>query len=279
MSKKRVEILIEALPYIREFCEKVFIVKYGGSARREIKTFCEDIVLLKYVGINPVIVHGGGQEISKTLDKLDIETSFYRGLRITNEKTMEIVTMVLAGKINKQIVMSINNAGGRAIGMSGIDGKLIKAKKKITDDVNLGYVGEIIDINPLPLTTISKAGYIPVISPIGFGEDGKNYNINADTVASEIAISLKAEKLIYLTDTDGIMDENENRVSSLTVEKAKFFIEKNTVQGGMIPKLEGAISVVKAGVKKCHIINGKRKHALLEEILTKSGVGTEICLS
>ncbi|MCD6223732.1 MAG: acetylglutamate kinase [Deltaproteobacteria bacterium] len=279
MSKERVEILIEALPYIREFYEKVFVIKYGGSAQEEIKSFCEDIVLLKYIGINPVIVHGGGQEINKIMNKLQIKTDFYEGLRITDEKTMEIVTMVLAGKVNKQIVMFVNDAGGRAIGMSGVDGKLIKAKKKTTNDINLGYVGEIIDINVLPIKTISNAGYIPIISPIGFGEDGKNYNINADTVASEIAISLKAEKLIYLTDTDGINDENNNKVSSITIEKAEDFIKSNIVQGGMIPKLEGAICAVKVGVKKCHIINGRKKHALLEEVFTKSGVGTEICLN
>ncbi len=278
MSKKRVEILIEALPYIRKFYEKVFVIKYGGSARKELESFCEDVVLLKYVGINPVVVHGGGQEISETLNKLRMTTTFHKGLRVTDEKTMEIVTMVLAGKINKQIVASINSIGGKAIGISGTDGKLIRARKKNTD-VNLGYVGEIAGIDPLPVVTISKAGYIPVISPIGSGEDGKDYNINADTVASGIAISLKAEKLIYLTDTDGITDKDGNRVSSLTAEQARFFIEKNIVQGGMIPKLESAIDAVKAGVKKCHIINGKKKHALLEEIFTKSGVGTEICLN
>jgi len=215
MSRKRVEILIEALPYIRKFYEKVFVIKYGGSARKELESFCEDVVLLKYVGINPVVVHGGGQEISETLNKLRMTTTFHKGLRVTDEKTMEIVTMVLAGKINKQIVASINSIGGKAIGISGTDGKLIRARKKTTD-VNLGYVGEIAGIDPLPVVTISKAGYIPVISPIGSGENGKDYNINADTVASGIAISLKAEKLIYLTDTDGITDKDGNRVSSLS---------------------------------------------------------------
>ncbi len=271
--------LVEVLPFIKKFYSKIMVIKYGGSAMldgslREV--FSKDIALLKYVGINPIVVHGGGPEIGETLKKLNIESKFYQGLRITDESTMEVVVMVLAGKVNKEIVLQINKSGGKAVGISGVDAHIIKAKKKLVKDMDLGLVGDVDEVNPDILLHLSKDGYIPVVAPIGVDEGGRRYNINADSVASAISVSLKAEKLIFLTDTDGVMDKSGNLISSIKVDDVDSLINNETITGGMIPKILSAKEAILSGVKKVHIINGKRKHSLLEEIFTLSGVGTQI---
>ncbi len=271
--------LVEVLPYIKKFHSKIMVIKYGGSAMLEPELgdiFSKDVALLKYVGINPIVVHGGGPEIGETLKKLNIESKFYQGLRITDENTMEVVVMVLAGKVNKEIVLKINKNGGKAVGISGVDAHIIKAKKKLVKDVDLGLVGDVDKVNPEILFHLSDDGYIPVVAPIGVDEDGKRYNINADSVASAIAVSLKAEKLIFLTDTDGVKDKDGNLISSIKVDEISSLINDGTITGGMIPKLLSSKDAVEAGVKKVHIINGTRKHSLLEEIFTLTGVGTQV---
>ncbi len=271
--------LVEVLPYIKKFYSKIMVIKYGGSAMLDAElreSFSKDVSLLKYVGINPIVVHGGGPEIGEALKKLGIESKFYQGLRITDEDTMEVVVMVLAGKVNKEIVLQINKSGGKAVGISGVDAHIIKAKKKLMKDVDLGLVGDVDEVNPEILLHLSEDGYIPVVAPIGVDEDGRRYNINADSVASAIAISLKAEKLIFLTDTDGVKDKRGNLISSIKVNEVGIFINNGTITGGMIPKVLSSKDAVERGVKKVHIINGTKKHSLLEEIFTQSGVGTQI---
>jgi len=271
--------LVEVLPYIKKFYSKIMVIKYGGSAMldeglREI--FSKDVALLKYVGINPVIVHGGGPEIGEALRKLNIESRFYQGLRITDENTMEVVVMVLAGKVNKEIVLQINKSGGKAVGISGVDAQIIKAKKKLAKDVDLGLVGDVDQVNPDVILHLSKDGYIPVVAPIGVDENGKRYNINADSVAAAIAISLQAEKLIFLTDRDGVIDRNGRLISSIKIDEIDSLINNETITGGMIPKVLSSREAVLSGVNKVHIINGTKKHSLLEEIFTQRGVGTQI---
>ncbi len=271
--------LVEVLPYIKKFYSKIMVIKYGGSAMLDAElreSFSKDVSLLKYVGINPIVVHGGGPEIGEALKKLGIESKFYQGLRITDEDTMEVVVMVLAGKVNKEIVLQINKSGGKAVGISGVDAHIIKAKKKLMKDVDLGLVGDVDEVNPEILLHLSEDGYIPVVAPIGVDEDGRRYNINADSVASAIAISLKAEKLIFLTDTDGVKDKQGDLISSIKVSEISSLINNGTITGGMIPKVLSSKDAVERGVKKVHIINGTKKHSLLEEIFTQSGVGTQI---
>ena len=273
------ECLVEVLPFLKKFFGKIIVIKYGGSAMVDDNlknNFCKDIALLKYVGINPVIIHGGGAEIGSILEKLNIKTEFHNGLRITTEETMEVVVMVLAGKVNKEIVLRINSLGGRSVGLSGVDGNIIEAKKMLSNDVDLGFVGDVEKVNPEIIIHLVNAGYIPVISPIGVDKDGKRYNINADSVASAISSSLKAEKLIFLTDTDGVLDSDKQLISSIKLSDMDNLIENGVVSGGMIPKLLSAKSAIASGVNKVHIINGKRVHSILEEILTASGIGTEI---
>jgi acetylglutamate kinase len=270
--------LIEFLPYIKEFTGNTFVIKYGGSAmvNNELKmAFSKDIALLKFVGINPIIIHGGGNEIGDTLKKLDITTKFHKGLRITDEKTMEVVVMVLAGKVNKEIVLNINHFGGKAVGLSGVDANIIKAKKLLLEDVDLGLVGDVEEVNPEILINLSKGGYIPVVSPIGFDDRGSRYNINADTVASSIAQAIKAEKLIYISDVDGVLDNGGKLISEIKIKDIDKMID-TTLTGGMIPKVLSAKEAIENGVKKVHIINGKKQHALLEEIFTDAGIGTQI---
>ncbi len=271
--------LVEVLPYIKKFYSKVMVIKYGGSAMLDAElreSFSKDVSLLKYVGINPIIVHGGGPEIGGTLGKLGMESKFYQGLRITDEDTMEVVVMVLAGKVNKEIVLQINKNGGKAVGISGVDAHIIKAKKKLMKDVDLGLVGDVDEVNPDILFHLSEDGYIPVVAPIGVDESGKRYNINADSVASAIAVSLKAEKLIFLTDIDGVKDKNGKLVSSIKAGDINDLINNDTITGGMIPKILSSKEAIDKGVKKVHIINGTKKHSLLEEVFTQSGVGTQI---
>lgn len=279
----KAEILIEALPYIKKFYGKTVVIKYGGHAmtdpllRDKVIT---DIVLMKYVGINPVIVHGGGPEINYWLKKTNITSQFVNGMRVTDEKTMEIVQMVLVGKVNKEIVSLVEKNGGKALGLSGIDGQLIKVSKKKAYQnmraVDLGFVGEIEKVNPQLVYTALAKDYIPVIAPIGIGEEGKAYNINADYVAGSIAASLDADKLILLTDVEGVFDKDKNLLSSLSFSEAGRLIKQCVIEGGMIPKIECCIKALSSGVKSAHIIDGRLPHALLLEIFTDQGVGTMV---
>jgi len=287
-EKKRAEILIEALPYIRQFWGKIVVIKYGGAAMVEEelkKAFAEDVVLLRYVGIYPVVVHGGGPQIGKTLEKMGKDSTFIRGLRVTDDETMDVVEMVLGGKVNKEIVALINQAGGLAAGLSGKDGKLIVARKyflkpedgeEVTPEIiDIGKVGEVQSVNPGIISVLMKEGFIPVIAPVGVGEKGETYNINADHVAGAIAMALRAEKLIFLTDVEGVK-RNGELVSSLTVSDARKMVKRGEVKGGMVPKVECAMEALKGGVRKVHIIDGRIPHSVLLEIFTSKGIGTEV---
>ncbi len=286
---ERAAILIEALPYLRKFYQKTVVVKYGGHAMvdEELKdSFARDIVLLKYVGINPVVVHGGGPQIGTMLNKIGKESSFRYGMRVTDEETMDIVEMVLAGKVNKEIVSLLNRHGGRAVGLSGKDGQLIEAKKMHLyryqgDDqppeiIDIGLVGEVKRINTEILRVLEESRFIPVVAPVGVGSEGETYNINADLVAGRLAGALKATKLILMTDVPGVLDAEGNLISSLTIADASDLIQDEILKGGMIPKVQCAIDAIQAGVSKAHIIDGRIKHAVLLEIFTDTGVGTEI---
>ncbi|OGQ54778.1 MAG: acetylglutamate kinase [Deltaproteobacteria bacterium RIFCSPLOWO2_02_56_12] len=284
----KAEVLMEALPYIQRFYGKTFVIKYGGSAMadEELKaSFAQDMVLLKYVGINPVVVHGGGPQINEVLQKMGTPTQFVRGMRVTDQETMDIVEMVLAGKINKEIVSLINRHGGMAVGLSGKDGGLIQARKmSVTvaangeppEIIDIGLVGEIVGINPMVINTLDENKFIPVIAPVGAGEQGETYNINADLVAGQLAEALGAEKLILLTDVDGVKDKKGGLLSTLKINQARKLIQEGVVAEGMIPKVECCIEALKGGVGKTHIIDGRVKHAVLLEIFTKEGVGTEV---
>jgi len=284
---KRAEILIESLPYIRQFYHQVFVIKYGGHAMEDEilkRGFALDIVLLKYVGLNPIIVHGGGPQIGQFLKKMGIDSQFVGGLRVTDSATMDVVEMVLAGKVNKEIVHLINQAGGIAVGLSGKDGKLIEAEKiflekeelkdRPSEIIDLGHVGKVVSINKEILSVLNN--FIPVIAPIGVGKNGETLNINADSVASKIAISLKAKKLILLTDVPGVLNEEGKLIPSITLEDAKRLLDNDLIKGGMLPKLKGAIDAVENGVEKAHIIDGRLPHAILLEVFTARGIGTEI---
>lgn len=284
----KAETLCEALPYMKRFAGETFVIKFGGSAMSDdnIKKFAEDVVLLKQVGINPVIVHGGGPQIGEMLKKLNISTSFVDGLRVTDADTVSVVEMVLCGSINKNIVTAINRAGGTAIGLSGKDGNLIKAKKlsrtkkdpdsNIEKILNLGFVGEPSYINPDILTVFENTEIIPVIAPIGVGENGETYNINADTVAGAVAGALNAAKLIILSDIDGVCLPNGELVSHLNISTARKLIADGVITGGMIPKIETCIAALESEVEYAHILNGSVDHILLMEIFTESGAGTMI---
>ncbi len=285
----KAEILIEALPYIRNFYGKTFVIKYGGSAqvKDELKkSFAQDIVMLNFIGIRTVIVHGGGPKISSTMEKMGKKPKFIQGQRVTDAETMDIVEMVLGGLINKEIVSLINSHGGKAVGLSGKDGGLIKAKKKlirkaspetgIDEIIDIGLVGEVTHIDPNILKSIKKEGFIPVISPIGVGPKGETLNINADYVAASISSALMAEKLILLTDMPGIIDKRNKVISTLTKQQIKKLIKNETIAGGMLPKVQACIKAIEGGVSKTHIIDGRIPHCLLLEIFTKEGIGTEI---
>ena len=284
----KAEILIEALPYIRNFYGKIFVIKYGGSAqvKEELKeSFAKDIVMLNFIGIRTAIVHGGGPKISTVMEKMGKKPQFIQGQRITDQETMDIVEMVLGGLINKEIVSLINTLGGKAVGLSGKDGGLIKAKKKmikksaetgVEEIIDIGLVGEVTNIDPHILVTLKKDGFIPVISPIGVGPKGDTLNINADYVAASIASALKAEKLILLTDVPGIMDKDNKIIPTLTKQNIKKYIKDGTITGGMLPKVHACLKAIESGVSKTHIIDGRIPHCLLLEIFTKEGIGTEI---
>lgn len=282
---KKAEILIEALPYIQKLYGKTVVIKYGGNAmiNDELKnSVMEDITLLKYIGMNPVLVHGGGPDINKALNTFNIKSEFINGLRVTDSATMEVAQMVLVGKTNKEIVSLLNQKGGKAIGLCGIDGNLIECEQyKTTVDgkeTDLGYVGKITNINSKVLELIAKDEYIPVVAPIGIGPDGKSYNINADTVAGEIAAALKAEKMILLTDVEGVKmsKDSEETISALTVEQVHDLIDKKIINGGMIPKVLGCVDALEKGVGRTHIIDGRIPHCILLEIFTYKGIGTMI---
>lgn len=276
---QKVETLLEALPYIRRFYGKTIVVKYGGHAmvdERLKQSFARDIILMKYVGLNPVIVHGGGPQIGELLKKLGKESRFVKGIRVTDGETMDVVEMVLVGKVNKEIVALINHFGGKAVGLSGKDGGLIKARKLKARGEDMGMVGDVQSVNPKVIETLDRDKFIPVIAPVGVGDDGKTYNINADTVAGNIAASLKAEKLILLTDVPGVLNKKKQLISALSAAEAKGLIKKKVAVGGMIPKIECCLDALKSGVAKAHIVDGRIEHAVLLEVFTDAGVGTEI---
>lgn len=271
--------LLEALPYIRKFSSKTIVAKFGGSIMvdpAKKKQFARDIVLLKVVGINPIIVHGGGKEISKWMKKVGKEAVFIDGLRFTDHETMEITEMVLSGKINNEIVSLINQAGGKAVGLSGKDANLFVAKRiRSQSDQDLGFVGDIEKVDTTLLNTLSEKGYIPVVSSIGTSNENESLNMNADNVAYAIASTLNAEKLLYLTDVSGLMIDNELR-TALSLSEAKSYLTHKDVKGGMLPKLTCATRALEGGVKKVHIINGMIDHAVLLELFTDTGIGTMI---
>ncbi len=282
-------VLIEALPYIQKFNNETIVVKYGGNAMVDEnlkKNFALDIILMKYVGLNPVVVHGGGPQIGKLLKSLSIESQFVDGMRVTDQETMDVVEMVLVGKVNKEIVSFINQNGGQSVGLSGKDGKLLIARKmKYMRDkgdnqppeiIDIGMVGEIEKVNNRVLLSLIDAQFIPVIAPVGVGEGGKTFNINADLVAGSIAASLKARKLILLTDTEGVLDKNGDLISSIRADEIGELIKEGTIKGGMIPKVNCCLEALATGVSKAHIIDGRKEHAILLEIFTKGGIGTEI---
>ncbi len=289
MSRSTADILIEALPYIRCFSGMTIVIKYGGHAMvdKQLKEdFARDIALMKFIGINPVIVHGGGPQINSVLDQMGILPKFVRGMRLTDEHTMDVVEMVLGGKVNKEIVAGINRQGGKAVGLSGKDGGLIAAEKlrimhqedtdKPPEIIDPGLVGKVTQIRSDVLDTLVERDFIPVIAPVGAGENGETYNINADLVASAIAQALAAGRLIFLTDVDGALDDHGNLLSSLEAESIKKMIADKTISGGMIPKLECALEALESGVEKVHIINGSKKHAVIMELFTDKGIGTEV---
>jgi acetylglutamate kinase len=289
MTPNVADILIEALPYIRQFYGMTIVIKYGGHAMSDPQLkedFARDIVLMKFVGLNPVIVHGGGPQISQVLSRMGIESTFVRGMRLTDEPTMDVVEMVLGGKVNKEIVAQINRHGGKAVGLSGKDGGLILAEKlhiiyrkdenTPPEIIDPGLVGQVTNVNPLIINTLAEKGFIPVIAPVGAGKSGETYNINADLVACSIAMALSAGRLILLTDVDGVLDVSGNLISSIDSAAVGKMVDDKIISGGMIPKIECSVKALKNGVEKVHIINGKKRHALLLELFTDKGIGTEV---
>lgn len=291
MDPNVADILIEALPYIRRFYGMTIVIKYGGHAMVDAQLkadFARDITLMKFIGMNPVVIHGGGPQINKVLDQMGIQHKFVKGMRLTDEATMDVVEMVLGGKVNKDIVAQINQQGGKAVGLSGKDGGLIRAKKlhivyqedenKPPEIIDPGLVGEVTQINPGIINTLSQQGFVPIIAPVGAGDLGETYNINADLVASSVAAALSAKRLIFLTDVDGVLNSSGELISSIDVEKINRMMKEKTISGGMIPKIEYALKALRNGVEKAHIINGRKRHALLLELFTDKGIGTEVTL-
>jgi len=284
---EKAKILIEALPYIRAFSGKTVVIKYGGKAMTEEalkNAFAQDVVLMKYIGINPVVVHGGGPQINLMMKRLGLEPKFIKGVRVTDAQTMEIVEMVLGGMINKEIVALINQHGGRAVGLTGKDGRLIRAKKvregdspsKGDEPIDMGLVGEVEKVDPQVIRNLDQDRFIPVIAPIGADSEGRTYNINADWVAGAVASALKAEKLLLLTDVKGILDGQGRLLPTISKKDAARLIKQDVIKEGMLPKVKAALSAVEGGVTKAHIIDGRVAHALLLEIFTDKGIGTEI---
>ncbi|HAR99278.1 MAG TPA: acetylglutamate kinase [Syntrophus sp. (in: bacteria)] len=285
----RADVLLEALPYIRRFYNKTIVIKYGGHAMVDDalkNAFARDIVMMKYIGINPVVVHGGGPQIGTFLKKLGKDSTFIQGMRVTDEETMDIVEMVLVGKVNKEIVGLINHHGGRAVGLSGKDGGLIRADKYLLsaekakdtppEIIDLGLVGKVREIDGALISALVKDGFIPVIAPTGAGESGETYNINADIVAGAVASALKAEKLVLLTDVAGVLDGEKKLVNTMNDRAARQMIETGVIEGGMFPKVKCCLKALRGGVHKTHIVDGRLRHAILLEMFTDSGIGTEI---
>ncbi len=285
------DILIEALPYIRRFYGMTIVIKYGGHAMvdEQLKEdFARDITLMKFIGLNPVVVHGGGPQINLVLDRMGISSKFVRGMRLTDQPTMDVVEMVLGGKVNKGIVAQINQQGGKAVGLSGKDGGLILAKKlrivfqednnKPPEIIDPGLVGEVTKINPEIINTLTSQGFIPIIAPVGAGDSGETYNINADLVAGKVASALSAGRLILLTDVDGVLDSSGSLITSIDANTIKKMVDEKSISGGMIPKIEYALEALRNSVGKAQIINGKKRHALLLELFTDKGIGTEITI-
>ena len=285
----RAEILVEALPYIRRFFNKTVVIKYGGHAMmdEELKdNFARDVVMMKFIGIHPVVVHGGGPQIGSLLKRLGKESKFVQGMRVTDEETMDIVEMVLVGKVNKEIVGLINRHGGQAVGLSGKDAQLIRAEKyylsaeKVKETppeiIDIGLVGKVKEINATLIASLLTDGVIPVIAPTGVGDGGETYNINADLVAGAVAAALSAEKLILLTDVPGVLDRNKTLIPAMDGPMTRRMIEEGTIAGGMFPKVKCCLKALQAGVKKAHIVDGRLKHTILLEMFTDQGIGTEI---
>ena len=289
MEKNAADILIEALPYIRKFSGMTVVIKYGGHAMvdEQLKEdFARDVTLLKFVGLKPVVVHGGGPQINRVLQQMGIQSKFVKGMRLTDDPTMDVVEMVLVGKVNKAIVAQINRQGGKAVGLSGKDGGLIEAKKLHIvhqDDENTppeiidpGHVGEVTRIHPEVVNTLTQQGFIPIIAPVGVGQSGETYNINADLVACKMAVALSAGRLVFLTDVDGVLDSAGKLISSIDAATIQAMIQSQGISGGMIPKIDCALEAVRNGVEKVPIINGRKRHALLLELFTDRGIGTEV---
>ncbi len=289
MNEQVAGILIESLPYIRRFYGMTIVIKYGGHAMADDQLkedFARDVTLLKFIGLNPVVVHGGGPQINSVLQQMGIQSTFVKGMRLTDTPTMDVVEMVLGGKVNKAIVAQINRQGGKAVGLSGKDGGLIQAKKLHivcqNDDntppeiIDPGHVGEVTKIDPALIHTLTERGFIPIIAPVGVGESGETYNINADMVACRVAVALTAGRLIYLTDVDGVLDADGTLISSIGAATVRQMIAGGTISGGMIPKINYALEALREGVEKVPIINGKKRHSLLLELFTDSGIGTEV---
>ncbi len=285
-AAQKAQTLAEALPYIKRFFDKTIVIKYGGNAMTDPhlkECFASDVVLLKLVGMNPVVVHGGGPQINELLDKLGKKGEFIQGMRVTDEETMDVVEMVLGGQVNKEIVNLINRHGGKAVGLTGQDGNLIHAEKlfiankdKPEEMIDIGQVGDITGIDPSIISFLDSGDFIPVIAPIGVGVDGETYNINADVVAGKLAEILGAEKLILLTNTPGVLDQNGTLLTGLTPKQIDDLVADGTLSGGMLPKISSALDAARSGVKSVHIIDGRVEHALLLEVLTDEGVGTLI---
>lgn len=286
LPQQKAQTLAEALPYIKRFFDKTIVIKYGGNAMTDDRLkecFAQDVVLLKLVGMNPVVVHGGGPQINEMLDKLGKKGEFIQGMRVTDEETMDVVEMVLGGQVNKEIVNLINRHGGKAVGLTGQDGNFIHAHKLLMEDlkdptkmIDVGQVGEISGIDPSIINFLDTGDFIPVVAPIGVGESGETYNINADVVAGKLAEILGAEKLILLTNTPGVLDKAGNLLTGLTPKQIDDLVEDGTLSGGMLPKIGSALDAARSGVKSVHIIDGRVEHALLLEVLTDEGVGTLI---
>jgi acetylglutamate kinase len=286
---KKADILLEALPYIREFAGKTVVIKFGGSAmvsQNLRSNFARDIILLRYVGIKPVVVHGGGPQIGKTLERMGLETRFVHGHRVTDDETMDVVEMVLGGKVNKEIVALIQKHGGKAVGLTGKDGGLFFAEKLLIEEtsegdgppeiIDPGKVGRVTSVHPEVIHRLDEGNFIPVIAPVGVDTDGNTYNINADSVAGAIATALKAKKMLLMTDVPGIADEKGELISSLDRKALDLMVASGVIHGGMIPKVDAALSSLEGGVSKVHIVDGRVDHAVLLEIFTQTGVGTEI---
>jgi len=284
---RKAQTLIEALPYIRQFSGKTVVIKYGGAAmagEERMASFAEDIVLLQYVGIHPVVIHGGGPQIDRMLERLSIPSERMEGLRVTSPEAMEVVEMVLGGTVNKQIVALIQRFGGKAVGLCGKDGDLIRARKHRPPGtaragslpLDLGLVGEVVSVHPGVIRALEKSGFVPVIAPIGVGEQGEAYNINGDTVAAEVAGALTAEKLILLTDVEGVRNGKGELVSTMTAEETAAAVREGSITGGMIPKVGCALTALSRGVRKVHIVDGRVPHSVLLEVFTDAGIGTEI---